>query len=73
MQNKLKKLIGQQVDVSVMSDGFEANVFDKLVFWEKLNLFVVGGYDKRISFTSEKVKRIVRLDDETTMAIILKL
>jgi hypothetical protein len=73
MQNKLKKLIGQQVDVSVMSDGFEANVFDKLVFWEKLNLFVVGGYDKRISFTSEKVKRIVRLDDETTMAIMLKL
>ena len=73
MQNKLKKLIGQQVDVSVMSDGFEANVFDKLVFWEKLNLFVVGGYDKRISFTSEKVKRIVRLDDETTMAIIIKL
>lgn len=73
MQNKLKKLIGQQVDVSVMSDGFEANVFDKLVFWEKLNLFVVGSYDKRISFTSEKVKRIVRLDDETTMAIIIKL
>jgi hypothetical protein len=73
MQNKLKKLIGQQVDVSVKSDGFEANVFDKLVFWEKLNLFVVGGYDKRISFTSEKVKRIVRLDDETTMAIMLKL
>jgi hypothetical protein len=73
MQNKLKKLIGQQVDVSVKSDGFEANVFDKLVFWEKLNLFVVGSYDKRISFTSEKVKRIVRLDDETTMAIMLKL
>jgi hypothetical protein len=73
MQNKLKKLIGQQVDVSVKSDGFEANVFDKLVFWEKLNLFVVGSYDKRISFTSEKVKRIVRLDDETTMAIIIKL
>lgn len=73
METKLKKLIGQQVDVSVMSDGFEANVFDKLVFWEKLNLFVVGGYDKRISFTSEKVKRIVRLDDETTMAIMLKL
>ena len=73
MQNKLKKLIGQQVDVSVKSGGFEANVFDKLVFWEKLNLFVVGSYDKRISFTSEKVKRIVRLDDETTMAIMLKL
>ena len=73
MKDKLKKLIGQQVDVSVMSDGFEANVFDKLVFWEKLNLFVVGSYDKRISFTSEKVKRIVRLDDETTMAIIIKL
>ena len=73
MKDKLKKLIGQQVDVSVKSDGFEANVFDKLVFWEKSNLFVVGSYDKRISFTSEKVKRIIRLDDETTMAIVIKL
>jgi len=73
MQNKLKKLIGQDVLVSVMSDGFEANVFDKLVFWEKHNLFVVGSYDKRISFTSEKVKRTMRLDDETTTAIVIKL
>ena len=73
MQDKLKKLIGQQVLVSVMSDGFEANVFDKLGFWEKHNLFFVGSYDKRISFTSEKVKRIMRLDDETTMAIVIKL
>jgi hypothetical protein len=73
MQNKLKKLIGKDVLVSVMSDGFEANVFDKLVFWEKHNLFVVGSYDKRISFTSEKVKRTMRLDDETTTAIVIKL
>ena len=73
MKDKLKKLIGKDVLVSVMSDGFEANVFDKLVFWEKHNLFVVGSYDKRISFTSEKVKRTMRLDDETTTAIVIKL
>ena len=72
MQNKLKKLIGKDVLVSLMSEGFEANVFDKLGFWEKHNRFFVGGHDKRVTFTSEKVKRIMRLDDETTTAIVIK-
>ena len=72
MQDKLKKLIGKDVLVSLMGDGFEANFFDKLGCWEKHNLFFVGGHDKRITFTSEKVKRIMRLDDETTTAIIIK-
>jgi hypothetical protein len=73
MQDKLKKLIGQQVDVLVMGDGFQVNLFDKLVFHPNANCFSVGDFcDKYISFMGDKVTSIVNLDDESGVGIVIR-
>lgn len=73
MQDKLKKLIGKKVDVLIIGNGFEASVFDELVFHENTNCFSVGNfYNKHISFVSEKVSSIVNLDDESSVGIVIR-
>ena len=74
MEAKLKKLIGQQVDVLVMGDGFQVGILGKLVFHANTNSFSVGDFcDKYISFTSEKVKKVMRATlDADCVGIVIR-
>jgi hypothetical protein len=74
MQDKLKKLIGQQVDVLVMGDGFQVGIFGTLVFHADTKSFSVGDFsDKYISFKSEKVKKVIRADiDPDSVGIMIR-
>ena len=48
METKLKKLIGQQVDVLVMGDGFRVSIFGELVFDAEINSFRVGDFNASV-------------------------
>lgn len=74
MEKKLKKLIGQQVDVLVIADGFQVGIFGELVFHAKTNSFSVGDFCNRyISFKSEKVKKVTRADiDADCVGIVIR-
>ena len=74
METKLKKLIGRQVDVLVMGDGFQVGIFGELVFHERTNSFSAGDFCNRyVSFTSEKVKKVTRSTfDADYVGIVIK-
>lgn len=73
MEAKLKKLIGRQVDVLVMGDGFYVGIFGELVFDAEINSFRVGDFNRNISFKSGKVKKIARADiDADYVGIMIK-